>query len=384
MRILVLGHWDLSAEDLSAKDDLSAKVLRMLSDQYSGEGSPGNSVRALQELVEGIREGVLASGTQTLVQLRILPVGPASAFVEAIRQDGPASGNFKHIVAGRREASTIAIGSELRELGPFRGTVLVEGGHSWSHDWGIGLLAALVEAPELSLDSPAEALSEALESARELLSGRTIVVAASSSRSLLGTGGTAYMAPDLSLRKAEDDLRFASNATKWRQVLAETYRRTRQAQSAWNLMPVGSEARAELSGFGPLSSPALDLDPTLIEGSGAAGGAAALLAALGVPVRSTWEVLSTLLQLPKLIEEADLVIAVEPHLDSPNLVDSALRQISEIAQAHAVPVLAVGAQSSLSGPERADVGIHGISLIRSGTGEPFKDVGRRVAQTWIR
>ena len=384
MRVLVLGHWDLSAEDLSGKDELSDHVLRWLANKPDVDGVPGTSVRALRGIVEGIRSSVHLDGGID-VQMRLVPFGPASAFSEALSQEGLTSGSFRHVVSGRREASSVGIGSELRDLGDFKGTVLIEGGHSWSHDWGMGLLGALVSDPTISLAKSSDALEGALEAARLVLTGRTIVVASSTSRPLLGPGGTAYVAPDLSLRQEHSgDVEFAAAIARWRKVLNNARSLTAAAGGAIDLMPVGSRAQAELASVGPMTSSLMIGDPTELEGSGVSGGSGALLAALGIPIRSTWETLSTLLQLPKLISEADLVVALEPHLDSPNLVDSALRHACALASVEGIPVVAVAAQSSLSGPERADIGLHGVSLLREGTGDPFVDVGRRIAQTWIR
>ncbi|MFZ1382389.1 MAG: hypothetical protein WAS54_06340, partial [Scrofimicrobium sp.] len=189
MRVLVVGHWDLSAEDLSGKDDLSGQVLQWLLNKSDVAGVSGANVRALRGIVEGIRVSA-GVGAGDSLQLRLLPFGPSSAFVEALAQDGPVSGSFRHVVSGRREASSVGIGSELRDLGSFKGTVLVEGGHSWSHDWGMGLLGALVGEPTVSLEDASSTLEDAMEAARSTLAGRTIVVASSTSRSLLGPGGT--------------------------------------------------------------------------------------------------------------------------------------------------------------------------------------------------
>ncbi len=386
MRVLVVGHWDLSAEDLSGKDDLSAQVLQWLLNKPDVAGVSGANVRALQGIVEGIRVSA-GVGAGDSLQLRLLPFGPSSAFVEALAQDGPVSGSFRHVVSGRREASSVGIGSELRDLGAFKGTVLVEGGHSWSHDWGMGLLGALVGEPTVSLEDASSTLEDAMEAARSTLAGRTIVVASSTSRSLLGPGGTAYVAPDLSLRRNDSvNGDQAKAVARWTQVLRTTHQRTVATGRAFSLTPVDSRAQTEIGRLGPTTSSLITGagDPTLMEGSGVAGGSGALLASLGIPIRSTWDTLSTLFQLPKLVREADLVVALEPHLDSPNLVDSALRQVCSLASLDGVPVVAIAAQSSLSGPERADIGLHGVSLIREGTQEPFVDAGRRIAQTWIR
>ncbi len=379
---MVLGHWDLSAEDLSGASDLSSRVGQWLANVAEDSADGRVSARALQGVVTGIRGAAPHSGPSAPLQMRILPFGPATAFAEAVSQDGPASGNFKHIIAGRKEASTLGVGSELRDLGDFNGTVLVEGGHSWSHDWGLGLLGALSGEPLLSSESDPAVLEAAFESAREALAGRTIVASSSTSRPLLGPGGTAFLAPDVSRRQGgADQARFVE---VWKTLLDSVHSRTRAIQNAWTLLPSGSEARRELDGFGPATLTRPTSDPAKLQGSGMAGGAGAVLAALGVPIRSTWDTLSTLLNLSKLVNESDLVVAVEPHLDSPNLVDSALRHVGTVAQVRGVPVVAVAAQSSLSGPERADIGVHGVSLLTEGADDPFADVGRRIAQTWLR
>lgn len=423
MKVLVLGHWDLSAQDVSGVSDTSGEALRFLAAQPDGAGPAGLNLRALRSLVTGLRLGAERLGVGRDVWLRALPFGPASAFSEALAEGGPASGSFRSLVAGRREASTIGIGSELRDAangtdadpdsGPFRGTVVVEGGHSWSHDWGMGMLGALAGEPGLSLGSSVAALESALERARNVLSDQTVVVAASSSRPLLGAGGTAHLDPALNRRVAGPGSEAVSpggtSATgshhgqasseqiaTWRDLLMQAQRRTRGsvlplglasgAPSASSLgVLAGPLAAAPLSGLG---------DPTGVPGSGVAAGAAAVLAALGVPIRETWDVLATVLDLRKIVGEADLVVALEPHLDAPGLSDSALRQTCEIAALDGTPVVAVGAQSSLSSPEKADLGLHGLSLLapvggrRFGgdtpVGDPFLDAGRRVAQTWLR
>ena len=87
------------------------------------------------------------------------------------------------------------------------------------------------------------------------------------------------------------------------------------------------------------------------------------------------------------IAEADLVVFAQPTLDAPGLAGEPLGLVASIAQASGTPVVAVAANSSLSGPERADLGIHAVSTVRPGLApfqNPFVDLGRRLGQTWIR
>lgn len=395
MHILVLGHWDLSAEDLSgtggAAEDALAQVL--------GSVPPSQRVGPNRLVLEAIRRGILsaskdrrADNATSRVEVTCLPFGPASALLEALEPAAGTTGNFFPLVHGRKEASSIALGSELRDSADFQGTIVIEGGHSWRHDWGLEMVGSMTGTPKLSLASDEETLRAALVKARDMLRPRTIVYATSTQRPLFGPGGTSVLRPDLSMRgvgrgqpmrpvsagPADPDDAFApADVAKWRSLLVEMYAST--AAERQNLAATARGANATEHS-----------DPGTLAGSGAGGGAGAVFAALGVPVVPTATVLSAATNLRNLLKKVDLVCVVEPRLDGPELADSALDHITTITSEESLPVVAVSSRSSLSSPERAEWGIHGVSLLREprpGVGKQgtnrFEDVGRRIGQTWI-
>lgn len=364
------GHWSLSdAAEHFAQEDAEYALQSLVAhpNQYSGDGQ---NTQVLSRLVAGLTQGAQSS-SERQARFRVVPFGPGSAFVEATRAGGPVSGNVRTVSLGRREASSVAIGSTLRDLSGFRGTVLVEGGHGWSHDWGIGMLRAITGDSSLSLNQSEQVLSSAMAEASELIRPQTVVFAASTSRALLGPNGTASVLPDLSRRPTAAT---PEQVEKWHELLRRTKKET-----------VGSR---EL----PLTFAGHEGDPAFQPGSGAAGGAAAVLASLNVPLTSTTGTLSTLLGLQKDIEQADVIVCVEPFLDPPLLIDSAVAEIAEQAAVTGTPVVVIAAECSLSRPERADLGIHGVSLVGRASVEgkpdkgadPFFLAGIRVGQTWLR
>ncbi len=318
MRILLAGHWEPPATDPSY-----------------GEGFGEHSASAVLKSVEaGIRGVAEAAGADESLTFDLLPFGPGPAFTEALAQQSAKRLLFLD--------------------------------HSEQHDWGLAELADLIGVREISLDLPEEVLSEHLLEAR----GRALprVVAAGTTRSLLGPGGTAFLTPSLDPRT---EVASPGQVEKWRGVLKESWAQTQERGGS--LLP--------LAGAIP------ETDPTLIEGSGAGGGLAALYLALGGTVLPAWQVLAEETSLGRRIEEADLVIFVQPVLDAPGLADTPLGLVASVAQGSATPVVAVADRSSLSGPERADLGIHGVSTLRPfvsvAAGDPFQDCGRRLGQTWL-
>ncbi len=402
IRVVIAGHWDLSGQDLSDTGDFARQALVSLQNDPS-VGAMGASMDVAvadmgptQRVLVAIREGIARTASRLRgpggVEFLAYPIGPSTVVNEALEAGGPASGSFHPIVIGRREASTVGAGSELRALGSFGGTAVIEGGHSWHHDWGIGFLGALVGNSPLSVYSDENALLVALAEAREMLEGNSVVFSASTMRPLFGAGATSLLQPDLTLR---NDARFADSDNRvaigrWQRILRQTYTQTVARRPNLNIgwesdpgIVAGSVSRGLANYWGNDGVPGID--PGEIEGSGAGAGTAAILAALGVPVVPTPVVLSAAFGLSEVIAQADLVLVVEPHLDGPDLVDSPLPYLASLAAKSAVPVVAVGSRSSLSSRERAGWGVHSISLLRPTPQglNPFEDVGRRIAQTWL-
>jgi glycerate kinase len=84
-----------------------------------------------------------------------------------------------------------------------------------------------------------------------------------------------------------------------------------------------------------------DVDVTEIEGSGAAGGIAGMLAALGGQLVPGFELVADELDLYDHIEAADLVITGEGHLDAQSFDGKVVGGVAEIAAGYDVDVAAV-------------------------------------------
>ena len=304
-----------------------------------------------------------------------LPDAPAfsgSLFGEQVSEwlAGQAAASVLARIKSGMEGAGESLTFDLLPFGPgaeFPGGV-VEAGHSVDHDWGLPLLGRLSGMQGLSLEASAKTLEEALTRARKTLGRSAGTVAASTPRPLLGPGGTAFLTPSLETRTGFAD---AEHVETWRAALKNSWRAAQTENEL--LLPLAAGA---------------ENDPTLVAGSGAGGGSAALLLALGGRVLPAWEVLADHTSLHSRVAEADLVVFVSPHLDAPNIPDSPLAMVASVAAADGTPVVAVAASSSLSRPEQADLGIHGVSTLSprvfTAGGDPFQDCGRRLGQTWGR
>ncbi len=212
--------------------------------------------------------------------------------------------------------------------------ILIEMGHDSGHDWGERLWAANAAQP---------------------LRQRDITVAYSTSRPLYGAGATSNTDPSLQLRWDVQE------PEGWRTRLRQLAGKSRRG-----LNLVGNFPRLEDVGTQP--------------GSGAGGGAAAWLMALGARAFPTGHVLSDYLRLEDKLNAADLVIIATPHWHSPDLTDAVPLRAAELAADRAVPTVGIGLGSSLSAHEQAQWGLHGLHLI--GRSSDFYRLGKRVGQTW--
>lgn len=255
-------------------------------------------------------------------EAQVVPFGPGRIFEEELR-----------------ELNAVALptvpNSEAPQI-PTEGPVLVEMGHDVGHDWGKRLWDS--QDPEH-------------------LRTRDVVLAYSTSRSLYGAGGTSNTAPDLTLRL---DI---TEPAGWRETLS-----TLQQGRGPSLALGGSNASEDAVGSRP--------------GSGAGGGAAAWLMALGARAHPTGEVLAHYLHLEDKLAGADLVIVASPHWHSPDLADAVPLHIAEMSARLATPTVGIGFASSLSAHEQAQWGLHGIHLL--GCDQDYESLGRRVGQTWGR
>ena len=277
-------------------------------------------------------------------QVDVVPFGPGRALAEAVAAS-PGSG-LAPVIVGVEEASTSRAGRQTQDALEAGLTPVVEGGHSIDVDAGLGLLTALSGVPlRLEPRSIDEGVPVALAGARERLARREVLAAASTARPLLGLDSVLALGVDLEPRPSQD-----------REVTAALARAFRAGDSA------------------------------RLPGSGAAGGAAAVIHAVGGRIVDTGRLLSEVTALPARMVHADLVIVLEPLLHSPHLAGATLSAVTEAAAEQAVPVVAIAAESSLSAHEAAEWGIHGVLV--TGTArrpeDALVDGGRRVARTWAR
>lgn len=334
MRALVAGHW-------------------------SGPGGRGGvpASAALAQVAAGFRAA--APGWE----IDAVPFGPGEAFAQAVASS-PARG-LAPIPVGIEEASTRRAGERVLAALDAGLAPVVEGGHAIDSDAGLGLVSVLsgvdVRPTPASLDEDA---ARALALARARVAGADLIAAASTSRPLLGMSSVMAVGLDLEPRASQD-----------RGLTAALGRMFRGARPLRPLLPVAGEPA------GPASAAATD--PSRQPGSGAAGGAAAMILALGGRLVSTGALLADVTELGARLDRADLVVVTEPLLHSPHLADALLDTVTAAAAERALPVVAIGAESSLSAHEAAQWGLHGVLTVGAG-GDALVEGGRRVARTWGR
>ena len=333
MKVLIAGHWD-------------------------GPGvQPIAAWRALGDLATGFRR------QRPTWSVDCVPFGPGHAARDAIAAatDRSFAPILVDSLASARGAAYI-----VREAWEAGLTPVLEGGHIDEVDAGLGFLEELtgvdlgtVAASLAGPGAPAQgeeeflnAFARAIEAGRALAGSKDIIAASSTMRPLLGLSSTMAIAVDLKARDHQD-----------RHVTALLHRA---------FAHVGT-GRVNL-GVDAVSNPAL------MPGSGASGGVAAIIAGLGGRIVETGDLLVDVTQLRARTADADLVIVVEPMLHSPHLAEALMDSVTNVAAEHALPVVAVGAESSLSAHEAAQRGVHGVLTDHSR--DPLESLGERVARTW--
>ena len=314
-RVLVVGHWDLSSPDLSGGLRSAKDVII----EGSGFGNGTDATQdALAALTSGIRStydhmvtgsGSSASEGSDGLTVEVVPFGPGRAAELAAQGASP---RVPFVSDSRDASSSRDLGENIRAaaLAHPKSTVVVVGGHSRHHDWGAGLLSGLTgaEGETLDEDSSEEQWLAALDAAQDFLdsTGVSLVFAAQTARPLIGAGSPAQLAPTL-------EPRISEAATRGIRALEPlTLTRASSQGSSTQQCVQAALVRHFRSRDGVV-------DPTRIPGSGASGGGAAVLAALGAQVRPAFDVLEGLLDLESRVAQADLVVVLEPHLDVPEL-----------------------------------------------------------------
>lgn len=308
---------------------------------WGQENDPAPVLRALAQ-------GFLAGAPSW--EVSSLAFGPGRAFADAMEGDQ----RFCVLSVGDGDSLHEA-GQRFREVLAEGKVPVLEGGHLTATDGGVSFLEGISGAKRKANESLEAWFARAIEHAQNVVSGREFYAAYSTSRPLFGPSSTLALEPDLSLRDTGDT---AFNR-RWAELLHKT-------------------VRPQLAVSGQSASVA---EPGRLPGSGASGGAAAIVGLLGGRLVPDGDFLLHHTNCERFIEASDLVIICEPELHSPTLAESSLDLLTEIASRSAIPVLAVGVHSTLSAHERAQWGIHGILVDETGN---LDALGYRAARTWAR
>lgn len=321
-RVLIAGHW------------------------LGGEPACGTALAALTEVGGGFTAA--APGWEA----DLAPFGPAQVFAEALAR--PECSRYSPIILPERGGGTADAGRAARMTLDEGLIPVVEGGHSAQVDCGIGFIEGFTGADLSDASRLAEDLPAALEQARRILAGRDMIAAASTRRPLLGMASVLAVDPGLNAREEQDRTMTALLA----RILADAETRR---------LPLAGEREAG-GGRAP--------------GSGAGGGTAAMIGAIGGRIVDTGRLLRGLTGLDERLDPAELVLVLEPALHSPHLSDAFLDVVTSAASQRALPVVAIGRDSSLSAHERAEWGLNGQFLTQGRI--PLAEAGARIGRTWGR
>lgn len=327
--------------------------------------------QALHELAEGF------AAVCPKAAVEVQPFGGGAAF-----QGSVTDSSIWAFSQGRRESTSAGIARELLEKMtqdcPMPRLVLLNGGLNWQPDLGLGFVRTISADYSLSWDSPRAKVFDALAAVYESLVGLPLYYLADTQRRLLGLDSIVMVNPLLQARSLDDFRAIAIEnevspevdpfwaAEQWGKALAE-YAKVRPTNTFTF----------------PTDFAAVDVraaDPRFIKGGGAGGGLGALLAALGVTLCDTSEVLGEVTRLGEQISHFDLVVVAEPYLDVGSLLDSTIRAITFAALQWSIPVVAATLEITMSRHELAGFYLNGASKLRTGKG--LFDLGRRLGQTW--
>ena len=311
----------------------------LISGHWGGDVNP---LPALDSLARGFHS--LAPTWQT----RRAPFGPGRAFVEAMRSHAEVA-----VLSTAEEADFKVLGACYRAAILAGKTPVVEGGHLAHTDGGVAFLEGLSGLSRTDSSDFDHWFFSAIEQSRLLCRRGNFYAAFSSARPLFGPSSTLALNPNLTPRN-DTDTEFNR---QWMSLLH---------QVAKPYLPLRGQSASLV-------------EPGRIAGSGASGGAAAVISVLGGRLMSDGDFLAYHTNLQSRLAEVDLVIILEPELHSPFLAESTLPTLTEAAARFALPVLAIGRSSSLSAHERAEWGIHGVLTDEN---EDFETLGQRAARTW--
>lgn len=342
MKIVLCGHWDTVAG------------ASLFAAPTSAAPSPSH-----EEALAACARGV--SQTVPEVEIECLPYGPGSAFITACT--AAVGGEYAFSVPFDCE-DAYELGAQVRERALLGRRSVIEAGHVPSiHLWrsfaaGVtGRYRGQFDVRTGDSDLRTE-LVKGLAQCREDLGDYAPVFAATTMRPFTGMASMLAVNPDLSVRS---DISMAV-ASQWAAAIDEADTTARSA------LPL-------LSGVHPRV--------TTLPGSGAGGGIGAIVAAMGGQIRDAGEYLAEVTGVTRRLEEAQLCVIFEPYLHGPLLAESYLPTLTSACAEHALPVVAIGVDSSLSRHEIAQWGLHAVMLGVDSV-EALENLGCRVAHTWLR
>ena len=323
MKVLVAGHW-------------------------------GNRPDATATALEGLAAGINAKVPHAHVTVQ--PFGVGAVFAHAL--SSTAAGV---ICVDHGDTSSYQAGRAFRaHLGKV-GRLYVEGGHHPWPDAGLGFLAGVLGEAEAERAILLSRLVSSLGALERFVHPQAVYVAASTRRPLSGMASVLAVDPEL---RARSDWSSAETT-----ALTHAFAAHHANSARMDLPMVNTQGTTQAD---------------QLPGSGAGGGVGAVLAAAGVPLHDTGQVLSAAIGLERTMGNTDLLVVVEPYAHSPVLAESQMGVLTEAASRCAIPVVAVVQETSLSPHERAQWGIHGMITHRGAhTISAFDALGRRLAHTWI-
>lgn len=366
MKVTIAGHWQTDIPAGLFADPQGYQPPAKEGCSSSTSGAP--EVTPLEDTAQthaALAQGILAHDSD--VNIETLPFGGGPDFAASLADVTWAGTSPAPVgVSIPRDCSDATdIGRQVSALIAQGSPVAVEAGHCDSPTlWASfldGALGRSGESPYLgggSLVIDEATLAQDVETLADLWGAQIPVFACSTQRPLVGLSSVMAVAPDLASRHDTDP------------------------QAALKLRNAMTAARQR-------RTPALDLlgqqskDPASTPGSGAGGGVAALIATMGGFLRETGAYLAAHMSIPQRLAGTDLLIVTEPFLHSPLLAEGTLDALTAAAAEEAIPVLAVGIDSSLSRYELAQWGIHG-SLLAANTQQALHHLGQRIVHTWIR
>lgn len=236
--------------------------------------------------------------------------------------------------------------------------IVVGLGGSGTNDGGAGMLAALGAGPRevlggggAGLIATREGDLAGLAATRERFAGVEIVAATDVASPLLGLkGASAVFAERKGATPEQSQLLEAA--------LGHFVDQIRRVLPAGADLLTGQERR-------------LDREP----GAGAAGGVGYGLMLLGAHRRSGVETVLDAVGLGPLVAAADVVVTGEGTLDHQSMVDTVVAGVSELAAAHATPVVALAGRIVIGRREAMSLGLSGSYAVA----ERYEDVARSMA-----